>query len=70
MWANFVKTGDPSGEALPAWPRSTRFNNATYLSFGEKSTSSTSNSPCWGTTAERRNALFHDYQMKFYGVTE
>ncbi|QPF93177.1 carboxylesterase/lipase family protein [Bradyrhizobium commune] len=70
MWANFVKTGDPNGEALPAWPRSTRSNNGTYLSFGETSTGATNGSPYFGTTAERRNALFHDYQMKFYGVAE
>jgi hypothetical protein len=25
--------------------------------------------PYFGTTAERRNALFHDYQMKYYGVS-
>lgn len=70
MWANFVKTGDPNGENLPTWSRSIRSNVGTYLSLGEKSTSSTSGSPYLGTTAERRNTLFHEYQMKFYGVTE
>jgi para-nitrobenzyl esterase len=70
MWANFVKTGDPNGEDLPAWPQTSRSNNGTYMSFGETSTGATSASPYRGTTAERRNALFHDYQMTFYGVSE
>ena len=70
LWANFVKTGDPNGDGLPAWPRASRANNGTYLSFAEKSTTATSASPYLGTTAERRNALFHEYQMTFYGVSE
>ena len=70
MWANFVKTGDPNGEGLPAWPKASRSNNGTYMSFNETSTGATSASPYTGTTAERRNALFHDYQMTFYGVSE
>jgi para-nitrobenzyl esterase len=70
MWANFVKTGDPNGEGLPTWPQSSRSNNGTYMSFAETSTGATSASPYLGTTAERRNALFHDYQMTFYGVSE
>jgi para-nitrobenzyl esterase len=70
MWANFVKTGDPNGEGLPAWPKASRSNNGTYMSFGETSTGATSASPYLGTTADRRNALFHDYQMTFYGVSE
>ena len=70
MWANFVKTGDPNGEGLPAWPKASRSNNGTYMSFNETSTGATSASPYLGTTAERRNALFHDYQMTFYGVSE
>lgn len=70
MWANFVKTGNPNGDTLPNWPQSTRSNQGSYLSFNEKSTNSRNGSPYLGTTAERRNALFHDYQMKFYGVTE
>jgi hypothetical protein len=36
----------------------------------ETSTGATSASPYRGMTAERRNALFHDYQMTFYGVSE
>lgn len=70
MWANFVKTGDPNGEGLPAWPQASRANDGTYMSFAETSTGATSASPYVGTTAERRNALFHDYQMTFYGVSE
>lgn len=70
MWANFVKTGEPNADGLPDWPRSSWFNKGTYLSFGEKSTSATNGSPYLGTTAERRNALFHDYEMTFYGVSE
>jgi para-nitrobenzyl esterase len=70
MWANFVKAGDPNGEGLPSWPRSSRSNNGTYMSFNETSTGATSASPYTGTTAERRNALFHDYELTFYGITE
>jgi para-nitrobenzyl esterase len=70
LWANFVKAGDPNGDGLPAWPTSSRSNNGTYLSFAEKTTSATNASQYQGTTAERRNALFHDYQMSFYGVSE
>jgi para-nitrobenzyl esterase len=70
MWANFVKTGDPNGEGLPTWPKANRSNNGTYMSFNEASTGATYASPYAGTTGERRNALFHDYEMAFYGVTE
>lgn len=70
MWVNFVKTGDPNGDTLPTWSRSTRANSGTYLSFDEKSTRSTNDSPYLGTSAEGRSRLFHDYQMKFYGVSE
>jgi para-nitrobenzyl esterase len=70
MWANFVKAGDPNGDGLPTWPRSSRANNGAYLSFAETSTSATSASPYLGTSAERRNALFHDYEMTFYGINE
>jgi hypothetical protein len=38
-----------------------------YLWFGEKSTGSTS-SQYHGTTAEPRNALLREYQLKYYGV--
>jgi para-nitrobenzyl esterase len=68
LWANFIKNGDPNGEGLPAWSQSNHSNNGAYLWFAEKSTGTTSGSPYFGTTAERRNALFHDYQMKYYGV--
>ncbi len=68
LWANFVKTGDPNGEGLPPWPQSERSNNGAYLWFAEHSTGASSGSPYFGTSAERRNALLHDYQMKFYGV--
>ena len=68
LWANFVRTGDPNADGLPAWSRSNRSSNGAYLWFAEKSTGSTSGSPYFGTSAERRNALFHDYQMKYYGV--
>ncbi|SEN83573.1 carboxylesterase family protein [Bradyrhizobium sp. OK095] len=70
MWANFVKAGDPNGVGLPTWPRSSRANDGAYLSFAETSTSATSASPYLGTSAERRNALFHDYEMTFYGINE
>jgi hypothetical protein len=39
-----------------------------YLWFGEKSTGSTSGSQHHGTTAEPRNALLREYQLKYYGV--
>lgn len=68
FWANFVKTGNPNADGLPAWPQSDSANNGAYLWFGEKSTGSTSGSPYHGTTAEGRNALFHDYQTRFYGI--
>jgi para-nitrobenzyl esterase len=68
LWANFIKNGDPNGDGLPAWSQSNHSNNGAYLWFAEKSTGTTSGSPYFGTTAERRNALFHDYQMKYYGV--
>jgi para-nitrobenzyl esterase len=68
LWANFVRTGDPNGEGLPAWSQSNRSNNGAYLWFAEKSTGSTSGSPYFGTSAEGRNALFHEFQMKYYGV--
>jgi para-nitrobenzyl esterase len=68
LWANFVKTGDPNGSGLPAWPQSNQSNKGTYMWFAEKSTGSASGSPYFGTTAEGRNALLHDYQMKYYGV--
>jgi para-nitrobenzyl esterase len=67
-WANFVKTGDPNGDGLPTWRQSDRSNNGAYLWFAEKSTGSTSGSPYAGTTAEGRNALFHDYEMSYYGL--
>jgi para-nitrobenzyl esterase len=69
LWANFVRTGDPNGEGLPAWPQSERSNNGAYLWFAEHATGAASGSPYFGTTAERRNALLHDYQMKYYGVS-
>ncbi|MDM0037194.1 carboxylesterase family protein [Variovorax sp. J22P271] len=68
FWANFVKTGDPNGAGLPDWRQSERANDGAYLWIGEKSTGSTSGSPYHGTRAENRNALFHDYQVRFYGV--
>jgi para-nitrobenzyl esterase len=68
LWANFVRTGNPNGEGLPAWSESNRSNNGAYLWFAEKSTGSTSGSPYFGTSAEGRNALFHEFQMKYYGV--
>ena len=69
LWANFVKTGDPNGDGLPAWPQSERSNNGAYLWFAEHVTGASSGSPYFGTSAERRNALFHDFQMKYYGVS-
>ena len=68
LWANFVKTGDPNGDALPHWPQSERSNNGAYLWFAEHATGSTGGSPYFGTSAERRSGLFHDYQMKYYGL--
>ena len=67
-WANFVKTGDPNADGLPTWHQSERVNNGSYLWFGEKSTGSTNGSPYHGTSAEGRNALFHEYQLRLYGV--
>ena len=63
-----MKTGDPNGAGLPAWSTSTRVNNGAYMWFAEKLTGTTSGLPYFGTTAERRNALLHEYEMKFYGV--
>ena len=68
FWANFVKTGNPNGTGLPVWQQSERSNNGAYLWIGEKSIGSTSGSQYHGTTAEPRNALFHEYQMNYYGV--
>jgi para-nitrobenzyl esterase len=67
LWANFVKTGDPNGAGLPAWQQS---NNGAYLWFGEKSTGMSSGSPYVGTSAEGRNALFHEYEMRYYAVPQ
>jgi para-nitrobenzyl esterase len=67
-WANFVKTGDPNADGLPTWHQSERANNGSYLWFGEKSTGSTNGSPYHGTSAEGRNALFHEYQLRLYRV--
>jgi para-nitrobenzyl esterase len=33
-WVNFVKTGDPNGPGLPAWPVYNR-NDEPYLEFGD-----------------------------------
>lgn len=68
LWANFVRTGDPNGPGLPAWPQSTKANQGTYLWFAEHSTAATQASPYHGTVIEPRSALMHDYQMHLYGV--
>lgn len=68
FWANFVKTGNPNGSGLPTWLESDRSNKAPYLWIGEKSTGSTNGSPYFGTSAEPRNALLREYQLKYYGV--
>jgi para-nitrobenzyl esterase len=70
LWANFVKTGDPNGAGLPAWQQSQPGNNGAYLRFGEKSTGMSSGSPYAGTSAESRNALFHDYEMGYYALPQ
>ena len=54
------------GDGLPAWPQSERSNNGTYLWFAEHSTGATSGSPYFGTSTERRNALFHDARAQIW----
>ena len=69
LWANFVKTGDPNGEGLPAWPQSERSNNGAYLWFAEHSTGAAAARPISARPPNAGARYLHDYQMKFYGVS-